>query len=296
MKPHGIMFHHFHGAGHPQAQGTVSADDLNRVLDHYGDRILSAEDFYDSAIKGNLLPHHACITLDDRLQSQWDVAFPVLNARRLTSFWFVYTGLPVWEEVFWQFRAWYGDGKINPNPSERFYEDFDNWIVQPWKEGNVSNCVRMPEDYLDHEHYPFYTLYDRRFRYLRDVILTPLEYMHRMLDLILRKANHICLNHWIGRLELSALASLGHIVGSHTVSHSTDMTKMDGTDQLEEWLDTDDDTDLKAVSYPYGRGNSDTLAPKTRLAFRSCMAGYDGAHPLNMPREDVANILREVTK
>src|SRR4051794_18619226 len=98
MAAHGIMFHHFHdddvdlegGIGHPAGQGSISADTLRAMIQSIGPtRILPAHEFLHRAVAGKLTDHHVCLTFDDNLMCQYDVAVPVLEEFGLTAFWFV---------------------------------------------------------------------------------------------------------------------------------------------------------------------------------------------------------------
>ena len=41
MPAHGVMFHHFHSAIHPAGQGSISGDELTRLIESLGpERIL----------------------------------------------------------------------------------------------------------------------------------------------------------------------------------------------------------------------------------------------------------------
>ena len=53
---HGIMFHHFHGNGHPVVQGSISGEDLADMVEFIGGRanILPANEWMEKALKGSL--------------------------------------------------------------------------------------------------------------------------------------------------------------------------------------------------------------------------------------------------
>ena len=90
--PHGLVFHHFHDAFHPAGQGSLSGNDFEGLLDYIGlDNILSADEWFDRALHGKLTSTDKCITFDDNLRCQFDIALPVLNKLKKTAFWFVYT-------------------------------------------------------------------------------------------------------------------------------------------------------------------------------------------------------------
>ena len=87
------MFHHFHNNEHTKGQGSISENDFEKIILHYKDNILSAEDWYKKAISGQLSENDICLTFDDALLCQYDVALPILKKHNLTAFWFVYSSV-----------------------------------------------------------------------------------------------------------------------------------------------------------------------------------------------------------
>ena len=108
---HGIMFHHFHDDTiHKKSQGSISKDDLSKIIKYIGkENILDANIFYDKLKKNKLSNKEVCITFDDALKSQIDVALPVLEDFNIKCFFFVYTsifeGKPDNLEIFRYFRT-----------------------------------------------------------------------------------------------------------------------------------------------------------------------------------------------
>src|SRR5258708_17481 len=94
MTAYGVMFHHFHDDWHPRVQGSISARELADLIEHVGrDSILPAEEWMRRAVQGALSDNDICLTFDDALRCQYDVALPVLRDLGLTAFWFVYSSV-----------------------------------------------------------------------------------------------------------------------------------------------------------------------------------------------------------
>ena len=86
VKPHGIMFHHFCGGVHPQGQGAITAEELADLIEFVGPRrILPAEVWLVRCAGGTLRDGDVCLTLDDNLRCQYDIALPVLQAGDLVA-------------------------------------------------------------------------------------------------------------------------------------------------------------------------------------------------------------------
>ena len=92
------------------------------------ERILPARVWLERAIAGKLERHAICLTFDDNLRCQYDVARPVLRDLGLTAFWFIPTavlrGEPVRIGLYRQFRVkCFEDVK----PVESKMSQFDDW-------------------------------------------------------------------------------------------------------------------------------------------------------------------------
>ena len=117
---HGIMFHHFHdGKVHTKGQGSISKDDFYKIINFIGIKnILNADIFYEKFLNNKLKDNEVCLTFDDGIKCQIDVALPVLEDLKIKSFFFVYTSLfdgkPDNLEIFRYFR-------MNMATSEKSY-------------------------------------------------------------------------------------------------------------------------------------------------------------------------------
>ena len=80
--PHGLVFHHFHGqgTGHQPGQGSLNADAFEALLRGVGlGHILPTGQFLEHAQNSTLAPEDCCITFDNNLRCQFDIAVPVLR-------------------------------------------------------------------------------------------------------------------------------------------------------------------------------------------------------------------------
>ena len=76
---HGIMFHHFHDDGiHTKGQGSISKDDFYKLINFIGRKnILDADVFFEKFKENKLKENEVCLTFDDAIKCQIDVALPV---------------------------------------------------------------------------------------------------------------------------------------------------------------------------------------------------------------------------
>ena len=111
MEPHGVMFHHFCEHRHTDSLGAITAERLEKIILSYSPgRILPALEWYERALVGKLEESDVCITFDDSLRSQVEIALPILRKHDITAFWFIYSS--IFEDkgnVFELFRQFYNN-------------------------------------------------------------------------------------------------------------------------------------------------------------------------------------------
>lgn len=308
----GLMFHHFHDTGrdgregrHAAGQGSIDAVELERLLNFVGrDRILPAREWQRRAIAEALEPGDLCLTFDDNLLCQYEIALPVLRKFGLTAFWFVATAVLQGHlsrvELYRTFRV-----RCFATPDE-FYQEFTAAAMQSEPGGRVRQMLGRfdPAGYL--REFPFYTEGDRRFRYLRDEVLGPEAY-HRLMDQMIRarglRLKELAVGLWMEDRHLLELHASGHVIGLHSHTHPTRLSSLRMPEQRREYhanfnyLSSLLGEPPLSVSHPCNSYDQSTLRilreMGVRVGFRSNMAsGFDG--PLERPREDHINIIHEM--
>jgi peptidoglycan/xylan/chitin deacetylase (PgdA/CDA1 family) len=302
---HGIMLHHFCDDRHPRGQGAITAEEFADMIRWLGpERILSAQDWLRLAREGALKENHLCLTFDDALRCQYDVAVPVLERFGLTAFWFVYSS------VF--------EGGVEPLEVFRFFrtaafDDIDAFYAAFDRAAASSDCADLVAaadrtvDYGRHlAEFSLYSLADRRFRYLRDRVLGPAAYnavMWKMIDDLGWRDRIPPSLLWMDDSCLKKLADTGHVVGLHSHSHPTVLAKLPPAEQRREYernaahLSRCLGASPVAMSHPCNSYSDDTLSilreMKIELGFRSNMA-QPGLSILEMPRRDHADVMSEM--
>ena len=303
-----VMFHHFHGAAHPKRQGSISSAQFEKLLQWLmaSYRLLSADEYQDKAIAGLLDSSDVCLSFDDALLCQYDVAAPLLEKHRLKAFFFVYSspmmGEPDQLEIYSYFRS------VKYESVDQFYDEF-------FRQTNSLLGAHLAEfrqrflelDYLSD--FPFYSDKDRWFRFLRDNVLQEDQY-----DLIMRTLmthKEFCVQSisdalWLNDGHLHDLVNQGHVLGLHSTTHPTVMDNLSREQQREEYEKNLDhlrsipgsDEEVKTMSHPCGKYNEDTLSILRGLGieigFRSNMSHVEGRSLLELPREDHTNIVRKI--
>ena len=304
---HSVMFHHFHDNFHLPAQGSLSASDFDLMISWLSDRydILDAQEYKSRFLSRTLKNTDICLSFDDALKCQYDVALPVLRKNNISAFFFVYSSAfsdnPDFLEIFRYFRNNQFDSM------DEFYNSFFDRLIQDDENEYLSQQQQYSSlDYLSS--FPFYSENDKWFRFLRDQYLGNEKYTNVMLEIISDKGfdiNEAKKNLWMREDELLKIHENGHVVGLHSYSHPTQMSKLTADQQLKEYqqnfthlskvLKT---SEITSMSHPCGDYNLDTLSllkgMGIQIGFRSNMSVKEIKSPLEIPREDHANVFKEM--
>ncbi len=300
------MFHHFHNEHHLPAQGSLSSNDFIEMIDwlskHY--TILNAGDYMINFQNGNLKDTDICLSFDDALKCQYDIAVPVMENLGIEAFFFVYSSVfsdnPEPLEIYRYFRSTCFEN------IDDFYKYFFEIVQQRNHEEFSSHySIYLQLNYLSD--FPFYSKNDKWFRYLRDQYLGEKEYDEIMRDLMAKKHFDISLAKerlWISEEELVITASKGHIIGLHSYSHPTQISKLNKKKQSLEYhknyqhLSKLLGKHIDVMSHPCGEYNEITLNllkdMNVDIGFRSSMSVKEILSPLEIPREDQANVFKEM--
>ena len=265
---HGIMFHHFHDDGvHTRSQGSISKDDFYKMINFIGrNNILDADIFFEKFKNKKLKENEVCITFDDTIKCQIDIALPVLEELKIKSFFFVYTSVfedkPDNLEVFRYFRMNYFDDV------DEFYNNFYKVLDKDLKNFFENNNEKIQSTKIK---FPHYSIEDVKFRLVRDIYLTKSQYEEIMF--LMMKEKQFNFKEFYPKLfidsnDLKKLDSLGHLVGLHSHNHPTLLEKLNYNEQKNEYeqclttisriLDKPK-SEIKYMSHPCGSYNKNTL-------------------------------------
>ncbi|MGE4345348.1 MAG: polysaccharide deacetylase family protein [Geoalkalibacter sp.] len=298
------MFHHFHDEKkHIKGQGSLTADTFRQLLltlqQQYN--ILPPLAYAERIRQNALAEDEICLTFDDALKCQVDIALPVLQELNLQAFFFVYSGAlygpPDHLEIFRDFRH------REFTSVDSFYAAFFANFATNQPAEFTAYQQSYPVDYL--KEFPFYTEMDRRFRYVRDNVLGSEPYeatIFAMMD----DCNYSIEEHapklFMTESDLQHLCATGNTIGLHSSSHPTTLDKYSRNEQWEEYsnnkafLEQCIGDEIWAMSHPCGRYTADTLKLLRDLGidigFRSSLSVPQIHSSLEIPREDHANLVK----
>lgn len=259
------MFHHFDGGVHPKGQGAIDVDEFRRLLDWFGlGRIIPADQWL-ARFRNGSLSGELCLTFDDNLRCQYDVALPVLDELGLNALWFVYSspvqGIAERLEVYRYYRT------VAFDDVEDFYAEFSKALEAGPHAAEVERALAGldPDAYLTQ--YAFYTTGDRWFRYLRDRVLGPERYFATM-DAMVEDwdaGKDLLGLLWMAGDAWRDLSDRGHVLGLHSHTHPTDISALPLDAQLDEYrtnqasIAAETGQEATTVAHPASSYTADTL-------------------------------------
>lgn len=302
---HGIMFHHFHSLEHPRRPGSLSAEDLDFILDKVAERfaIVSPEEFLVLLRSGSFDAPVVTLIFDDSLRSQFDVAATVLRARGIQAgfaiYSSIYTGDPDPLEIFAAFR----EGHFRN--SSGFWNVFREAVARTFRDYGPDAESGVESGFL--RDYAFYSREERLFRFVRDEILSVSDYQKVMWELISREPSFdvkaVGKKLWMNEDDLRVLISEGNSIGLHSHTHPTRMDLLSRSDQLKEysenyaWIQENLSVTPDFVAFPCGRYSPDTIEVMetlgVRSGFLSSMSAPAQPSLFEIPREDASNLMRQ---
>lgn len=303
------MFHHFHSGQHPKGQGSISGGEFENILHFIGiDRVLDPHEWMERLQKGMLRAHDLCLTFDDALLSQFDIALPILTKYNLKAFWFVYSnpfdGAPSKFEVYRALRCRYF------RDIDKFYNAFFRLVFDSEYGEKARTIIEGTDITAKQRAYPIYSVADIHFRLIRDHVLPAYAYeniMDGMIKAAETSIEELSTGLWMTNEHLKYLHDRSHHIGLHSYSHPMALSELSLQDQQEEYQRNY--AHIKqicgipplAMAHPANSYNETTLAILMQLGiqcgFRANMSPPREGEPLNrtpleIAREDHANIIR----
>jgi len=311
---HGLLFHHFHDDNiHKKSQGSIDKDQFYKLLKFVGtENILDANEFINRFQERKLEKNNVCITFDDSIRCQYDVALPILEELKIKAFFFSYSSLfedePDLFEIYRFFRT-------------NFFKDMNEFYESFFFEVNedLSNFFKKKKnDMLNFKKtFPFHTMNDIKFIYVRDEFLSRENYQKIMKEMFLKKnfkTSEHYKNLFMSKNHIIKLNELGHNIGLHSHTHPTLIEGLSYDEQEDEYgknitilsnIINCKKNDIKTMAHPCGSYNENTKKILNNLniniGFRSNMSIDTNKKmekinnsSLEIAREDHANIMKMI--
>lgn len=271
------------------------------------ENILSPAQWLEKLAKKKLKAKDICLTFDDGLRCQFDVALPVLEKYKLTAFWFVYSS--VFEGQIVKAEVYNFFASRSFSDIDEFYENFLSRCshdILTELEGKAFLRYAKEKKAM----FPFYSLNDLSYRFLRNEVFRPAEF-EAIMDRMVREkgttTQRLGQDLWMSNPHLKVLAAKGHQVGLHSYSHPFAIADLPAREQKAQYernyehLQRVCGRKPVSMSHPLNSYNAKTLKIlrdlKIICGFRSNMtpaAKTINPTRLEFAREDATNILREL--
>ena len=262
----GVMFHHFHNRTHKRGQGSISKNQFKNIIIYLKENfILNNADIYiEKILNKKITSKDICLTFDDSLKCQIDIALPILKKEKIKAFFFIYssafTNKPDNLEIFRHFR------NTEYRNISSFYKDFFQNMKVFFLVDFLKFKKKFTKNYL--RQYKFYSLKDKQYRFCRDKILSKISYNKLMYKLMKKKKFIYSLaikKLFMNKSDIKKLVKYKQVVGLHSSTHPVNLTELLYKDQMKEYKDNmffiKKNTNSKPISlsHPFGRYNKNTL-------------------------------------
>ena len=262
----GVMFHHLHDHVHKRGQGSISKNEFKNIISFLKKKyILNNADIYiEKILKKKITAKDVCLTFDDSLKCQIDIALPILKKEKIKAFFFVYSGAfnhnPDNLEIFRHFR------NTKYQNINLFYKDFFQYLKIFSPSDFVKFQKKFTIKYLSH--YKFYSTKDRQFRFCRDKILNKDSYDALMFKLMEKKSfdyKSAIKKLFMKKSDLKNLIKFKQVIGLHSTTHPVNLPNLLYKEQMKEYKDNMyfikklTKSNPISMSHPFGRYNKNTL-------------------------------------
>ncbi len=297
------MFHHFHGNKHAKSQGSISNIQLTKMVrflkKNYN--LLSADEFLSKSIKKKLNKSDICLTFDDGLKCQYDVAFPVLKKEKIKAFFFIYSST---------FDKKFNLMEVFRNFSNSCFKNIDNFyqsFFSKFKKTNFKKFIQLEKKFKKNylKDYKFYSVNDRKYRFARDIVLSKKEYEIIVLKMMKDKRFNYKKKFrslFMSKKDIKSLIKNKNIVGLHSHNHFVNISKINSTIQKKDYIKNyyflKKNFNIKpvAASYPFGRYNLETLKIMRKLKIQIAFLSKkeNKSSNLTIGRLDHANLIKKI--
>lgn len=302
------MFHRFHREGsRPLGQGSITDVEFEAILRYVvPERILSPQEWLARVKTGTLQSTDICITFDDGLRSQFEVALPVLNRLGLKSFWFVFSSVL--------------NGRLDRNEIASYlasfiFSSFEEFAERFEQHASLAGDKLSSKEFIEFsaslkERFHFYSDVDLRFRYLRNFLLSRNEFeaiIDRMIGEVGLTVAEIASRLWMTGEDVLSLHQGGHAIGLHSLSHPFMLASLPLSEQETEYktnhqhLSAITGRPPESMSHPLNSYSKETLGILQKLniacGFCSNMSVPEGrkfvhSSSLEFARVDSAELLK----
>lgn len=271
-QPHGLLFHRFHQSGSKSpSQGSITEIEFDKILNYVGiERIKDSREWLARIERGGLENTDLCITFDDGLKCQIDIALPILDRYNIKAFWFIFSSV---------FEGGVDKNEIYNRFAVSEFNDFDSFVDSFLSQLSLPESIFADEPYLEYyentkAHHDFYSENDLKFRYVRSYFFSRDQFEHEMDKFLTkrkRSISEIADRLWMNNDDLRRLHQEGHVIGMHSYSHPYVLKNLQKDEQEAEYVKnlehiaTTINHPVSSMSHPLNSFGPETLDILTSL-------------------------------
>ena len=271
----GILFHHFNKDNKfYKSPGTLDENKFFKFLKKYKKIIINPNEFLLKKKRG------ICLTFDDGLKCQYEIALPILEDLNIKAFFFVFTqphkDIGLTTEIIRCFRFRYYSNQ------SKFYSDFLKKVEES-KSVKISrlNLFSDKKIVTIKKQSPYYTTQDIKFKIIRDQYLNLEEYNKVIINMMLeRKIDIKKLNKdlYMNKTNIKNLAKNNHVIGLHSHFHNHKLHEYSFENEYFDYrlnkkiLEKITNKKIYTCSYPFGNftNNTEKILKKLNIKYAFC--------------------------
>ena len=274
-----IMFHHFHnGKKHIKTQGSFSKDQLYKLIKKIGVKnILSPDEYFYKTKNNKIQNYETCITFDDGIKSQFDVAYPLLKDLKIKSFFFIYSSIFEKKINFLELNRYFRE--VYFRNVDEYYLNFYEFLEKDISSNVIDKILNKNKNLFIKQKkiWKFYSISDLKFRFIRDRVLDRYKFEKISIDLFNKKKfNYRKMNKniYINKKNLQILSKDGNTIGLHSHTHPTNFDNLSYKKQLEELmknkkiLEKITKNEIYSMAFPLGRYNKNSFKVLKKLRIK----------------------------
>lgn len=270
-----VMFHHFHNKFHKKTQGSISGSQFRAIIKYLKSKynLINSEEFCKKVISKKIEKNDVCLTFDDCLKSQYEVAFPILKKNKISAFFFIYSG--IFDKNFNNLELFRDFRNTKFSNINKFYECFFEILKTQFKKDFLNFKKNYKKNYL--AKYKFYSLNDKKFRFCRDKILKPYTYEKIMLSIMKQKNYNFKSAKsklFMSKKDIKNLIKNKNLIGLHSDTHPVNIFNLSYRKQYKDYKKNYDflvknfNVRTISMSHPFGRYNKDSIKVLKKLGIR----------------------------
>ena len=271
----GILFHHFNKNNKfYKSPGTLDENKFYKFLKKYKKIIINPDEFLLKKKRG------ICLTFDDGLKCQYEIALPILEDLNIKAFFFVFTqphkDFNLTTEIIRYFKFKYYSNQ------RKFYLDFFK-NVEEFKFIKISklNLFSIKKIATIKKQSPYYTIEDIKFKIIRDQYLNLEEYNKIIFNMMHEKKIDIKkLNRdlYMNKTNIKNLSINKHVIGLHSHFHNHKLHEYSFESEYFDYrlnkkiLEKITNNKIYTCSYPFGNftSNTEKILKKLKIKYAFC--------------------------